>query len=41
MKKVIVAIDSFKGCLTSIEANQAAMVAKDGWKRFMQQWVVR
>ena len=24
MKKVIVAIDSFKGCLTSVEANQAA-----------------
>ena len=24
MKKIIVAIDSFKGCLTSIEANQAA-----------------
>ena len=24
MKKVIVAIDSFKGCLTSSEANQAA-----------------
>ena len=24
MKKVIVAIDSFKGCLTSAEANQAA-----------------
>ena len=24
MKKIIVAIDSFKGCLTSIEANRAA-----------------
>ena len=24
MKKIIVAIDSFKGCLTSAEANQAA-----------------
>ena len=24
MKKIIVAIDSFKGCLTSVEANQAA-----------------
>ena len=24
MKKIIVAIDSFKGCLTSTEANQAA-----------------
>ena len=24
MKEVIVAIDSFKGCLTSAEANQAA-----------------
>ncbi len=25
MKKIIVAIDSFKGCLTSVEANQAAV----------------
>ena len=24
MKKIIVAIDSFKGCLTSAEANQSA-----------------
>ena len=24
MKKIIVAIDSFKGCVSSIEANQAA-----------------
>ena len=24
MTKIIVAIDSFKGCLTSVEANQAA-----------------
>lgn len=30
MKKVIIAIDSFKGCMTSAEANAAAMNAFDG-----------
>ena len=29
MKKIIVAIDSFKGCLTSVEANQAASEGRE------------
>ena len=38
MKKVIVAIDSFKGCLTSAEANQAACEGrclKHRWCRYL------
>jgi len=36
--KVVVAIDSLKGCLTSREANQAA-VARENIMNVLQNWV--
>ncbi len=42
MKKIIVAIDSFKGCLTSIEANQAAAAgigSGDGSLIRLARWI--
>ena len=36
--KVVVAIDSLKGCLTSREANRAA-VARENITNVLQKWV--